>query len=66
MFSCKCGAQWGGLTTCHCSAGGCHVTFVDPAAFGKHRFYGKCRDPISMGLVDVGRQYPCFGFNEEE
>lgn len=64
-FGCAgCDARWGGLTTSHCS--GCHITTTCLAAHDKHRFYGKCRDPISMGLVDVGRQYPCFGFDEEE
>jgi hypothetical protein len=66
-FGCAgCGNRWGGQLTCHCSASGCHMTFSTPAAFAKHRFYGKCREPFSMGLMDAGREYRCFGLNEEE
>lgn len=79
---CRCGAQWGGLNTAHCSAEGCHRTFTSVAAFDAHRVgpWGvdrrgqkrrmpgyadgtrHCADPTTVGLVDAGRAYPCWGF----
>jgi hypothetical protein len=61
-----CSARWGGLKTAHCVA--CHATFSVVAAFDKHRTgshaygYRHCLDPETVGLVDVGRAYPCWSF----
>ena len=67
MGSCaRCPARWGGLKTAHCRA--CHETFTVGAAFDKHRAGSHtlddrdCLDPATVGLVDVGRAYPCWGF----
>lgn len=66
----RCDARWGGLKTCHCT--GCHQTFTVQSAADKHRA-GKhtndtrhCVDPASVGLVDAGRSYPCWGFPGRE
>ena len=61
----RCGAGWGGLRTAHCTA--CHETFVSGDAFDVHRqgshVRGRfCVAPGSVGLVDVGRAYVCWGF----
>ncbi|TDH48865.1 hypothetical protein E2F47_22125 [Mycobacterium eburneum] len=61
----KCRQRWGGLNTSHCSA--CHQTFTGLTAFDKHRdgnhAHGTrhCVAPQSVGLVDAGRGYPCWG-----
>ena len=67
MTSCaRCNARWGGLRTAHCDA--CHETFTVVAAFDKHRAGSHtdegrhCIDPAAVGLVDMGRAYPCWGF----
>lgn len=67
MASCaKCQARWGGLRTAHCDA--CHETFTVEAAFDKHRAGSHthdgrhCIDPATVGLVDAGREYRCWGF----
>jgi hypothetical protein len=61
----KCAARWGGLTTAHCSA--CHRTFTTVANFDRHRAGSHapgirhCLDPATVGFVDAGREYPCWG-----
>ena len=67
MAACtRCPARWGGLKTAHCPA--CHQTFTTVGAFDKHRSgqhhnsTRHCVDPASLGLVDAGRAYPCWGF----
>ena len=63
-YGCQCGARWGGLKTCHCAA--CHQSFTVLSAFDKHRRGSHpdstrhCVDPASVGLIDVGRSYPCW------
>jgi hypothetical protein len=52
-----CGAQWTGLSACHCSSRNCHRTFSSPSAFDQHRLRGECCDPIRRGLVPVHRRY---------
>lgn len=64
-YTCRCGAHWGGLSTGHCPA--CHRTFTGITAFDKHRTGShtegrSCLDPETVGLVDAGRAYPCWGF----
>jgi hypothetical protein len=54
-----CGGQWCGLATCHCS--GCHQTFANLTAFDAHRQAYKCVAPAAAGLVDMHRDYPCWG-----
>lgn len=54
-----CSSRWGGLRTAHCSA--CHRTFTAPSGFDKHRRNNGCENPALIGLVDSGRDYPCFG-----
>ena len=66
MGSCvRCPARWGGLKTAHCSA--CHETFTVVAAFDRHRRGSPddrhCVDPLSVGLVEAGRAYSCWGFS---
>lgn len=62
----SCSAAWGGLKTGHCTS--CHQTFTVIAAFEKHRTGSHereerhCLDPATVGLVDAGRAYPCWGF----
>lgn len=62
----RCPQRWGGLRTAHCGA--CHATFTGLSAFDKHRDgdHAKgnrhCLPPESVGLVDAGRQYPCWGW----
>ena len=59
-----CGAWWVGLNTCHCTA--CHSTFTGVTAFDKHRDGSHshstrhCIEPANVGLVDAGRNYPCW------
>jgi hypothetical protein len=61
----KCGKDWGGLNTCHCSA--CHETFTGITAFDMHRAGSHagnqrhCLPPAGVGLVDAERKYPCWG-----
>lgn len=61
-----CQARWGGYNTAHCS--GCHLTFTGLSAFDKHRdgSHAKstrhCVSPESVGLIEAGRAYPCWGF----
>jgi len=63
---CACGAHWFGLKTCHCTM--CHRTFTTVSAFDKHRDgqhpndTRHCVDPATVGLIDAGRAYPCFGW----
>lgn len=57
-------ARWRGLKTAHCAA--CGETFTTVAAFDKHRAGSHtldrdCLDPATVGLVDVGGAYPCWG-----
>lgn len=54
-----CDSHFGGLRTAHCGA--CHRTFTGITTFDKHRVRHKCIDPATVGLVDAGRKYPCFG-----
>lgn len=60
----KCGAQWGGLKTAHCPT--CHETFTTGLNFDCHRAGSHaadtrhCLPPLSVGLVDAGRAYPCW------
>ena len=62
----KCRLGWGGLNTAHCTA--CHQTFTGISAFDKHRTGSHAKDtryclgPLTIGLVDAGREYPCWGF----
>ena len=56
----RCGATWGGLSTCHCA--GCCMTFSGLTAFDAHRKGGACLTPGDAKLVDSGRDYVCFGF----
>lgn len=61
----QCRAHWGGLKTAHCSE--CHQTFTAITAFDKHRTGSHplstrhCLDPATIGLIDAGRAYPCWG-----
>lgn len=63
---CRCGVRWGGWKTAHCTA--CHETFSTVANFDKHRQGPHsdvtpriCVPPAAVGLVDAGRDYPCWG-----
>jgi hypothetical protein len=62
----RCRNEWGGLKTAHCTV--CHQTFTTVGAFDKHRDGSHaddtrhCVDPESVGLVNAGRAYPCWGF----
>lgn len=62
----RCPARWGGFKTAHCRA--CGETFTVVAAFDKHRVGSHtddsrhCVHPATVGLVDAGRAYPCWGF----
>jgi hypothetical protein len=62
-----CDARWDGFNTAHCGTGGCHRTFTGLKAFDAHRkgSHAKgtrhCVDPATVGLVDAGRGYPCWG-----
>lgn len=56
----KCQKRWGGMNTAHCSA--CHRTFTGITAFDAHRKGGTCSDPTTIGLVENGRDYECFGY----
>ena len=73
----QCGAEWEGINTCHCA--NCHVTFSGEAAFTAHRagpnrkdattrgrIAGVCASPTAAGMVDAGREYPCWGFVTRE
>lgn len=66
----RCDARWGGYNTAHCGA--CHITLTGITAFDAHRAgsHAKgqrhCVDPESVGLVDVGRAYPCWGFPTDD
>lgn len=67
MHGCaRCPNLWGGFNTSHC--GGCHQTFTGLTAFDKHRDGSHsagtrhCVDPATVGLIDAGRTYPCWGF----
>lgn len=65
MTACsRCTAEWGGLTTCHCS--GCHVTFTGISAFDAHRRAGKCLPAESVGLSPTNRAYPCYGYPRDD
>ncbi|WP_082920601.1 FDXHR family putative zinc-binding protein [Rhodococcus sp. YH3-3] len=65
MTTCiKCGATWGGMSTCHCD--GCHHTFTSPSAFDLHRRAEQCRTPAQAGLVLTDRAYPCFGHPQSD
>lgn len=61
----KCDGGWTGFNTAHCT--GCHSTFTGITAFDKHRTGShakstrSCLDPDTVGLVDAGRAYPCWG-----
>ncbi|WP_437340034.1 FDXHR family putative zinc-binding protein [Mycolicibacterium conceptionense] len=61
-----CDARWGGYNTSHCS--GCHRTFTGLTAFDRHRdgdhanSTRHCVSPESVGLIEAGRAYPCWGF----
>jgi hypothetical protein len=71
-----CDARWNGFNTAHCGTGGCHRTFTSVKAFDAHRIGNheprnphrksapggrRCADPATVGLVDAGRDYPCWG-----
>jgi hypothetical protein len=59
----RCGAEWTGYSTCHCSAAGCHRTFTSITAFDAHRTGSHangerhCLDPATVGLVPVTKTY---------
>ena len=61
----ECGKWWTGLSVHHCS--GCHETFTGLSTFDMHRTGShpkgtrECQPPESVGLVDMGRKYPCWG-----
>jgi hypothetical protein len=60
----RCPARWGGLKTAHCGA--CHRTFSVQSAsdlhrLGPHSGTRRCVDPATVGLVDAGRAYRCWG-----
>lgn len=61
-----CGVEFGGLNTCHCTAKGCHETFSGIQSFDQHRKYRKCQRPQTVGLVQIGRAYPCWGIAGEK
>ena len=50
------------------TAAPCHQTFTGITAFDKHRDGSHaqsnrhCLNPADIGLVDAGRDYPCWGF----
>lgn len=60
----RCDAQWGGLSTCHCSV--CHEAFTSIHAFDKHRTGSHsrstraCLPPGDVGLIHADRAYPCW------
>lgn len=62
----RCASRWGGLNTAHCGA--CHQTFTGIHAFDRHRTGSHsggtrhCQPPAIVGLIDAGREYPCWGF----
>jgi hypothetical protein len=66
----RCSTRWGGLNTAHCSV--CHLTFTTQRASDRHRAGShalderRCLDPSTVGLVDAGRAYPCWGFPGRE
>ena len=67
LYGCSgCDARWSGLKTAHCT--GCHDTFTVVSAFDKHRSGSHandtrhCVNPETVGLVDAGRAYQCWGF----
>jgi hypothetical protein len=59
----RCGDCWTGCLACHCSADGCHVTFINAEAFDTHRRYDKrrkrrvCLDPETAGLIKIHRTH---------
>jgi hypothetical protein len=55
----RCGATWGGMNTAHCA--GCCTTWTGVTAFDTHRKGGVCATPESIGMVQTGRDYPCYG-----
>lgn len=55
-----CAAAWGGQRTSHCMR--CHQTFTGVSAFDRHQAARECREPETVGLVDAGRAYPCWGW----
>ena len=61
----RCEARWGGLKTAHCAA--CHNTFTTVGNFDRHRTgdHSKstrhCLPPTDVGLIDAGRDDPCWG-----
>ncbi len=66
----KCRLGWSGLSTAHCTA--CHRTFTTIGAFDRHRTGSHAKDtrsclaPDTVGLVDAGRLYPCWGYAPTE
>ena len=67
MATCvRCRKRWGGLKTAHCTE--CHETFTVIGAFDRHRAGSHsastrhCLDPATVGLVNAGRAYPCWGW----
>jgi hypothetical protein len=66
----KCGAHWGGSKTCHCTV--CHRSFTVVRAFDAHRRGSyepdrrRCVDPATVGLIDAGRAYPCWGYPQSK
>ncbi|WP_431957296.1 hypothetical protein [Nocardia lijiangensis] len=55
---------------CHCAQ--CHETFTGEQAATRHlvvdyrhRPHVVCRTPQSVGLVDAGREYPCWGLPDK-
>jgi hypothetical protein len=53
----RCNAEWTGLSACHCTAAGSHITFSSLSAFDQHRVAGQCHDPADRGLVPVTRSH---------
>lgn len=72
-FGCaRCDNRWNGYKTAHCGAQGCHRTFTSTSAFDKHHDGSHandtrhCVDPATVGLVDAGRSYPCWGWPSDD
>jgi hypothetical protein len=52
---CCCGVHWVGADRAHCCrrTGGCGHVFDDAALWDRHRRYGRCLDPRSLGLIST-------------
>lgn len=58
----RCGARWSGNAVAHC--GKCHRNFANTRAFYAHQ-PGRCRHPRTLGMAELDRPYPCWGYPAE-